>query len=285
MKSMIYFFLLISFPILAQTKGSVKDEAGDPISYANISVENQNFGTTSEENGTFSLNLNKDSNLIFSALGYEDKILKSSEAKEVVLVKKIFEFEEILIESRKKNKKATIGKYSEHKLDYTLGNTGSDNTHILAKYIDFSEQVRQHPYINSIEFQSNSQVDNAILRIRIFDVDENGIPTEDVVNEDIMVTVKKGKRKNIVDLSKYQIKIQQEGIIIGFEYLKLEQNKHFKNIVNETPEERQKNFSYEPGILCFLGTNKVRYFNKDKSLKKSDIKGNIEIALKISLTN
>lgn len=284
MKS-IFFLLLASFPIFAQVQGIVKDEAGNPISYANISVENQNLGTTSEENGTFSLKISKDANLIFSALGYEDKILKSIEAKEVILVKKIFEFEEIVVESRKKTKKATIGKYSGEKLDYTLGNTGSDNTHILAKFIEFSEQIRQHPYINSIEFQSNSQVDNAMLRIRIFDVDENGIPTEDVVNEDILVTVKKGKRNNTVDLSKYQIKIQEEGIVIGFEYLKLEQNKHFKNFVNETPEQRQKNFSYEPGILCFLGKNKIRYFNKDRSPKKSEIKGNIEIALKISLTN
>lgn len=271
--------------LLAQTKGVVRDIEGNPIPYVSISVENQNIGTTSEENGTFSLNLNKDANLIFSALGYEDKILKASEAKEIVLVKKIFEFEEITVESRKKNKKATVGKYSHQKLEYTLGNTGHDNTHILAKFIEFSEQIRQHPYINSIEFQSNSQVDNAILRIRIFDVDKNEIPTEDVVNEDILVTVKKGKRNNTVDLSKYQIKIQEEGIIIGFEYLKLEQNKHFKNFVNETHEERQKNFSYEPGILCFLGKNKVRYFNKDRSPKNSEIKGNIEIALKISLTN
>ena len=69
-KSIICFLLFISFSVLAQVKGVVKDEAGNPISYANISVENQNTGTTSEENGTFSIKVNEGANLIFSALGF-----------------------------------------------------------------------------------------------------------------------------------------------------------------------------------------------------------------------
>ncbi|MCY1231919.1 hypothetical protein D9M72_443830 [compost metagenome] len=117
-------------------------------------------------------------------------------------------------------------------------------------------------------------------------MDHKGIPINDVVNEDILVYVKKGNKNNTVDLSEYQIKIPEEGIVIGFEYLKLEQNKYFNNVVGQTEEQRQKNFSYEPGIKCFLGKNKVIFLNKDGSIRnESDLKTNLEIGLKISLTN
>jgi CarboxypepD_reg-like domain len=49
-----WFLLLISFSISAQIKGVVKDSiSGKPIPYVNILVENENIGTTSEENGEF----------------------------------------------------------------------------------------------------------------------------------------------------------------------------------------------------------------------------------------
>ena len=63
--------LLMSFYVSAQTKGVVVDESGKPIPYVNIWVENENIGTTSEENGEFSINVSDNKYLIFSAIGYE----------------------------------------------------------------------------------------------------------------------------------------------------------------------------------------------------------------------
>ena len=69
--------LLFFFPtiILAQTSGIVVDKkSGKPIAYANIWVENQNIGTTSDEKGQFSF---KESligkKLIVTAIGYESQ--------------------------------------------------------------------------------------------------------------------------------------------------------------------------------------------------------------------
>ena len=64
-------FLLLVFitcSISAQIKGVVKDSlTGKPIPYVNIWVENENIGSTSEENGTFSINTTaKGKRLIFS---------------------------------------------------------------------------------------------------------------------------------------------------------------------------------------------------------------------------
>jgi hypothetical protein len=57
----------------SQIKGIVLDESINPFLML-IWVENENIGTTSEENGSFSIHV-EDQNkvLIFSALGFEKK--------------------------------------------------------------------------------------------------------------------------------------------------------------------------------------------------------------------
>ena len=84
--------------------------------------------------------------------------------------------------------------------------------------------------------------------------------------------------KLFLDLSKYNIKIQKEGILIGFEYLKLEQNAIIYN---------GKISSYEPSIKGFFpGGETLLKLNRDGTLiDGSPNYGNVEIALKIKLTN
>ena len=64
------FLLFLSISFFAQTKGVVADESGKPIPYVNIWVENENIGTTSEENGEFFIAASANKNLIFSILGF-----------------------------------------------------------------------------------------------------------------------------------------------------------------------------------------------------------------------
>ena len=69
-------FIVISYSLSAQIKGVVVDENNKPIPYVNIWIENENIGTTSEEDGSFNLDIkNQDKNLIFSAIGFEFKSL------------------------------------------------------------------------------------------------------------------------------------------------------------------------------------------------------------------
>ena len=76
-KKLLWLVLLIGSVVSAQVSGIVVDEYNKPISYVNIWVENENIGTTSEENGTFSINATGNKNLIFSALGYDKKRVKT----------------------------------------------------------------------------------------------------------------------------------------------------------------------------------------------------------------
>jgi hypothetical protein len=290
--------LLFLFPILlvAQTtrgiaernevKGIVKDSlTGKPISYVNIWVENENIGTTAEEDGTFLFPLKWTKNIVFSALGYETKIVLSTNLTSVLLHPKALELNEVVIERKKGTSQAVIGDFSDIKLNSGVTNTGQENVHVWGKFIKYNEKIKAHPFIESIEFVTNSKLKNALLRIRIFNVNKEGFPIEDEVEEDILVSIKKGDKNNIVDLAKYNIKIPKEGIMIGFEYLKLEQNKYEYNYIIEGEKESQKGFRYEPSIKGFYpGDKTLMILNRDGSSRSAG-NGNIEIALKIKLSN
>ena len=69
--------------------------------------------------------------------------------------------------------------------------------------------------LKKIKITTRSKVNNAKFKIRIFSVNKEGSPEDDLLYEDIIVTVKKGKRKNIIDISNlnggmYLVKIIQK---------------------------------------------------------------------------
>ena len=123
MKSILFFFITIS--LSAQIRGVVKDStSGEPIPYVNIWVENETIGTTSETNGSFSLDIKEEKLLVFSALGYEVK--KASSKSEVILLKpKVFELNEVVIEQPKFKKEIEIGNYETSGFRIGLGNINS----------------------------------------------------------------------------------------------------------------------------------------------------------------
>jgi hypothetical protein len=165
-----------------------------------------------------------------------------------------------------------------------LSNVGQENVHVWAKFIKSNEKIKAHPFIKSIEFVTYSGLNNVLLRIRIFQVNKDGFPTDDEVEEDILVPIKKGEKNNIVDLAKYNIQVPEEGILIGFEYLKLEQNKS----ISADKNDKETGFYYEPTIKCFFpGGETILSLNRDGSLRTSGtiVYGNVEIALKIKLSN
>ena len=132
-----YFFLLfLSFSLSAQIKGVVKDSiSGEPISYVNIWVENETIGTTSEANGSFSLDIKEEKMLVFSALGYEIKKISSKE--ETIYLRAIaYELNEIIIQAFKNSSQLEIGRVKNNGF-YGVDNLGPV---IRAKYFPFEEK-------------------------------------------------------------------------------------------------------------------------------------------------
>ena len=251
MKPFILLFLLINFSVSAQIKGVVVDQNNQPIPYVNIWVENENIGTTSEENGEFILNIvSKNQNLIFSSLGYETQKVAVSDCQKVSLKPIIIGLDEVVISNPKNTKSIEIGDF---KKAFYLPEPQAIPW-ILAKKVTLDKGSPDLIYIKNITFLTHSEVERALFRVRIFSINSQNRPDDDVLTEEIIVTTQKGKQKVIVDLSKYKIKVPTEGVIIGFESLFLEQNKY----IQQTNKKGVTFLNYDPHIF-------YQYINKEES--------------------
>ena len=233
--------LLMSFYVSAQTKGVVVDESGKPIPYVNIWVENENIGTTSEENGSFNLEINEEKILVFSALGFETRRIISTISENVIMTQQLVQLNEVIIEKPKNSKTVTIGNSKKINFSHWSGK----KPWIFAKKFDNDFIDDDIQFIKKAIIYTKSKIANASFKLRIFSVDENGFPREDMLPSDVIVYVKKGKQTNEIDLQKYHLMIPEEGIFVAFEWLILESNK----FEYQDHENRSNQFTYEPAII------------------------------------
>lgn len=218
------FILLISFSFFAQTKGVVVDELGNPIPYVNIWVENENIGTTSEENGAFSIAAAENKTFVFSAVGFETLKAKLDASGKVVLKSVAYQLEAVVIQKRIGKDQITIGKYKKGSVNLYYG-TATKPT-IIAKFIAPTDAIKAHPFIDNITFITQSFRNSAKIKIRFYDVASNGSPGLDYSDDIIIVSVKNGKQNNTIDLKDKNIIIPDKGLFIAFEWMIIEENKY-----------------------------------------------------------
>jgi hypothetical protein len=240
-------FIFIGFSAFSQIKGIVVDENNKPIPYVNIWVEHGNIGTTAEEDGRFSLDLKeKDKNLIFSALGFETQKVVVSAAEKVVLKSVPIALDEVVIKKDKEQLQKEIGYYESGGFRYHMA------YFIDGIYFNISQEEREkYPFIKEVKFKTLSENKNAKIRIYFVESNEDGSPSERALTDEIILEVKKGNSKNVIDLSKRKITIPEKGFFIVFEKLKIEQNKHYLDYSIKDKSGKKstyKGMSYEPEI-------------------------------------
>ncbi|MDP5027786.1 MAG: carboxypeptidase-like regulatory domain-containing protein [Flavobacterium sp.] len=283
-----FLFFFISFSLSAQIRGVVKDSiSGEPIPYVNIWVENETIGTTSETNGSFSLDIKEEKLLVFSALGYEIK--KASSKSEVILLKpKVVELKEVVISIPKKSKELEIG---VSKKRYYLPESQVEPW-IIAKKFDVDENNQDVNFVKDINFFIKSEIQKGVFRVRFFEVNSDGMPGEDLVSEEIIVEVKKGKSKITVDVSKYNIQIPKEGIVVGFESLFINRNKYNQKASLNGTKKTIYIVNYGPHIEYCMDSNETSYvFRSSRWIKQTRTKYNeketrsFAPAITLTLTN
>lgn len=271
-KSLFLALLFITCTVSAQIKGVVKDSlTGKPISFVNIWVENENIGSTSEENGTFFINTTTNGKkLIFSTLGYEKKIIKASQVAEVYLKPTSYSLDEVVISKSIGTKSVEIGK-TKNEIYQAFDNGPKIDT----KYFPYLASYKRTKYLKQVSIYTDSRIEDAIIKIHFYTVDSNGFPAAEILDKDFVVTVKKGTRINRFDLAKLNLKFPKNGLFVGFEKLLIEKNKTEKNITDLNTNITQIQKTYYPFILynyvereflyTFLGGKWNRQANQDEN--------------------
>jgi hypothetical protein len=290
-KRLLSLLVLISFSVSAQVKGVVKDSiSGNPIAYVNIWVENENIGTTSEENGEFSINSNeKSKNLIFSALGFEKKIIKASMATEVKLSPTALEIEEVVISKRFGTTEVEIGKTKSE-----IYQAFDNGPRIDTKFFAYNPSYKKTKFIKKVTIFTDSGIEEATIKIHFYSVDSNGFPSEELLDKDFIVSVKKGVKRNLFDVTEFNLRMPKNGIFIGFEKLIIEKNKIEKTVTDLNKNTTLVQKIYFPFVLYnyvereFLYTfygGKWNRQSKDNHVGPSDKMSIYEPVINLILTN
>ena len=290
MKNLFYILLLISYSLSAQIKGVVKDSiTGKPIPYVNIWVQNENIGSTTEENGEFTINISdKNKKIIFSALGFEKKTIKVSEAVLVYLHPVEYQLEEVFISKRLESKQIEIGKTNNS--TYQAFENGP---RIDTKFFPYLKHYKKTKYIKKVSIFIDNKLDDAYVKIHFYKVDKNGFPEEELLKKDFIVSVKSGVKKHLINVSDFNLTMPKNGIFVGFEKLLIEKNKVEKTTVDANTNTTKKAITYFPLLLYNrVELESIYTFSGGKWNKKSNISDNLkgkisvnEPAITLILTN
>ena len=217
--------MLFFSPLYSQNiSGKIVDSLNAPIQYANIGVVSQNIGTVSGENGNFSLNLmnlKQDLKIRISKIGYKTKeysirdfINVINSKKQIILETKYYKLKEVTI-STKALKKDILG----NKTTSSLIEAGFKNNS-LGSEVGVKIKIKHKPtYIESFNFFITScKYDSLFFRLNIYSI-KNNMPYENLLSQNIYFSTDIKKGKVSVDLSKYNIVVNQD-VIITIEYVK-----------------------------------------------------------------
>ena len=291
MKHFSTLFLLLTISLSAQTKGVVKDSlTGQPIPYVNIWVEGENIGASSEENGEFIIYATpKSKNLIFSAIGFDKKIVKISESKEVRLKSVEYLLDEVFLNNSKETKQIEIGKTNN-----SISQAFDNGPKIVAKFFPYKPYYKKTKYIKKVTILSDSRIEEATIKLHFYAVDSLGFPSNELLKKDLILKVKKGVVKHAFTISELNLTMPKSGLFVGFEKLLIEKNKLEKEVTDLNSNTKKIQKTYYPLLLYnfverdfqfeYSGGkwNKQQKYNLDGSLGKMMVN---EPAINLILSN
>jgi hypothetical protein len=235
----------IQFSIFSQLKGKVVDEFNKPISYVNIVVENENIGTTSEENGEFIIRiLDKTKNLIFSAIGFEKKIIQALDVSEVVMKQSETELKEVVIVKKFGTKIIEIGKIANG-----IYQAFDNGPRIDTKFFPYFQKYKKTKFIKQISIQTDCKIENASFKLHFYSADNEGFPSKELLTKDFIVSVGKGIKKTFFNVNDLNLLMPKNGIFIGFEKLLIEKNKTEKTTIDPNSNIAKTQISFDPFVL------------------------------------
>lgn len=206
-------------------------DTGKPVVYANISFIDIQKGVSSLEDGGFSLEVTNEDlkrKVHISCLNYKDTIVQAKDLnkKIVYLTPESYQLEEIVL-SNKRKKDLELELKKIRKKDLKIGFGGRvEKPWTIARYFEYEEKYEQTPYLKKITvFTKKYGRRKAKFRVRIFTKNElTGLPEEDLLKENIIVSMGKGDKKAQIDVSEYDIEMPKTGFFVALERLHIPYN-------------------------------------------------------------
>lgn len=210
-------------------KGVIKDAAQlTPLSYVNIGIVNTATGTITAPNGTFELHIKDEvdlqSQIMISHLGYEDKILTLQSAIEQteleILLKPMATTLDLVQVNATKLFAKTMGcQKTETKRNVSFSISKKPNQNLGAAIAKKFKAKNKWIHLDSLHFFiKHNNFDTTRFRINIHKIADK-IPGELLNQEEIIIELTNKKQGWIIaDLSPYNIKYNKD-IIVSIEWI------------------------------------------------------------------
>lgn len=226
MKLAFTIFFLIAQSLSGQTplSGIIKSaDSSKPLTYVNIGILGKGVGTVSDENGSFKIQINRihhRDSIKISMIGYKSKtflvqgfIAQMKKVNTIYLVEKVMELDEVVV-TNKKLKTRTLGNRTTSKII-----TDGFDSDQLGNEAGLVIKIKRSPtYLQSFHASIAKNEHKEIkFRLNFYNL-KDGLPHENILKDNIIVTstIKSGILS--VDLKEYNI-IMEEDFFVSLEWI------------------------------------------------------------------
>lgn len=208
--------------------GKITDEAGEPVPFVNIGIQDSHIGTISELNGDFELKVPeayKDQTLLFSCVGYHRLSFSipqlSEEPLQITLEENVAQLQEIVIsEKRQRPKIEKIGG-----IYATASRFMTDVDYSGSAIVKRIETPFDTTFIHWISLGYSNKLRELKMRIKFLRVGEEGKPGEPLILKDIIVDLDPDDGYKKFNLEYEFLFLTEKAFIIQFEPLILKEDR------------------------------------------------------------
>jgi len=222
------FLILILFCCITQAQivsGWVKDaKTGEILPYVNVGIIGKTIGTVSNATGNYRLTLNNNASdsLRFSMIGYKPQafVIKDLVTHQgdlnISLVPDVKQLNEVKVTNRKW-KTAVLGNTTK-----SQSTSAGFHNNALGHEIGIIIKIKRSPtWLKRFNASIvKNDLDSVKMRLNVYSI-KDGMPEKNLLHDNIFVTVVKGQKAIDVDLSQYNIMVEDK-FFIGLEWIKTE---------------------------------------------------------------
>jgi hypothetical protein len=236
----IIFLSLISKSSLSQ-QFVIIDSSGQVIPYATVEVVKRNIAVFADKNGAvilLSYDLTVKDTITISAIGYENlKIAKKDITGKLVMVRNFKPLPPVIVFNGKWTKEnwGSVKKpsflFGGYPCRWHLFGPGDQIGRIIMMPADHKGPA----WIYRIAFFTENDKDIPTpVRLRIYTINEKGLPGADILTKSMVTTLRKNKNWLEFDLSETPVEIRGGGLIVAAEYFDTDKINWYKEKVAYT---------------------------------------------------
>jgi hypothetical protein len=264
-KLLIGVLLLIQFSSFSQLESVViNKETKEIVPFASIYIKNEKKGTSSNLDGSFEIIVKQFDTLIISSIGFKGIEIVVKNVKDTIfLVPDILRMQEVKIQSNRKfllfPKRNTIGEVRSSYFDdsHWIGSGGIP--YDIARFFIFKEEYANTRFVESVTFETFSDIDDVAFALNFYRKGKNGFPAELINKRSIIGTAKKGRNKTKVELKDEKVYLPKDGLFVSVKFLIIESNRVLLENLLEFYGNQYK-FKYAP-YFSLVEVDNEHYFS------------------------